>query len=277
MRSDIKIFLLALTVMTLVGVVPQAVAQSKPSVVAQGKLPVVAPGKTSAVAPTQAFSILQRHYFLGRWQILLNGDKVKVTNVTEGYSIVTMAPTWKVVFFRDNGGAKMYETTMKAFMLTGIPLSSGYVIEGRIREAEQHKARFKGLPTLEYRLQRLDRSTTKPAWTLSDLPKEAAVSLSQYWVCPMISKDHIVGNFLQKLFMVPATVGYPVAFIDTRTDNTKNTVLDILSCKGLSTADAQIVYPSPPKYKVCKGIRDVTLSTSRRDSFNEWAETIGKD
>ncbi len=280
MRTHIGIIVLALTIVTSLGAVPHAVAQRKPHVVATvapGKSSATATEKSAAVAPEHAFSITQRHYFLGRWQILLNGDKVKATNLTEGYSIVTMAPTWKVVFFRDNGGAKMYETTMKNFMSTGIPLSSGYVIEGDIGEARQHKARYKGLITLEYNFQRLDRTVSKPVWTLADVPKEAAVCLSQYWVSTMITRDYTVGNFLQKLFMVPATVGYPVAFVDTRTDNTRNTVLDILSCRGLPPADVQIVYPSAPKYKVCKGIRDVTLSTAKRESFNEWAETLGKD
>ncbi len=274
MRRFFQIILVILVVTTIFAVAPRAVASNT---VALGKPAAVAAGKSGAASFERAYSINQKHYFLGRWQILLNKDKVKATNTTEGYSIVTMAPDWKVVFFRDGGGAKMYETTMNKFMLTGIPLSSGYVIEGRIREATQRKVNFKGLKTIEYDFQRLERGTTKPAWTLSDVPKEAAVSLSQYWVSPILTRDHTVGNFLQKLFMVPATVGYPLAFVDTRTDNTRNTVLDILSCDGLPVSQVQISYPSATKYKLCKGIREVTLSTAKRDTFNEWAETIGKD
>lgn len=278
MRRFFQITVLALSVIATVAVVPRAVAQGKPHVVPQAvahSKPQVLPH--GAVPIEQAFVITQKHYFLGRWQVLLNKDKIKATNLTDGYSIVTMAPTWKVAYFRESGGAKMCETTMDSFMLTGIPLSGGYVIEGHIREAGQRKANYKGLKTVEYIFQRLDRTVTKPAWTLADVPKEAAVSLSEYWVSPTITRDHMVGNFLQKLFMVPATVGYPVAFIDTRTDNTRNTVLEILTCNGRPASEVQIAYPSPSKYKMCKGIREITLSTARRDSFNEWAETIGKD
>ncbi len=293
MRRFFQIIVLILAVMTPAVMTPRAVAQGRPHVVSPGKSSTLAPAKTSTltlaksstVAPgkpgavpfEQAFSITQRHYFLGRWQILLNKDKIKATNITDGYSIVTMAPTWKVVYFRDNGGAKMCETTMDSFMLTGVPLSGGYVIEGHIEQAGQRKSNYKGLKTLEYSFRRLERVGPKPAWTLADMPREAGVTVSQYWVSQIITRDHMVGDFVQKLFMVPATVGYPVAFIDSRTDNTRNAVLDILSCRGLPPSEVQITYPSPSKYKLCKGVREVTLSTARRESFNEWAETIGKD
>lgn len=268
MRRFFQITVLVLSVVTAVDVVPQAVA---------GKISVVAPEKHGVARFEQAFSITQKHYYLGRWKILLNKDKVKATNLTDGFSIVTMAPTWKVVYFRESGGAKMCETTMESFMLTGLPMSGGYVVEGNIRDAAQQKTDYRGLKTLQYRLKRTERNESKPAWTLADMPKEAAVGLSQYWVSPIITSDHMVGNFLQKLFMLPATVGYPVAFIDTRIDQSRNTVLDILSCEGLPRSAVQIAYPSPAKYKVCKGVREITLSTARRDSVNDWAETIGKD
>lgn len=293
MRRFFQFIVLIFAFTTSLAVAPRAVAQGKPRVVATGrssslsppksstftpaKASTVAPGKPGAVQFEQAFTITQKHYFLGRWQILLNKDKIKATNITDGYSIVTMAPTWKVVYFRDNGGAKMYETTMESFMLTGLPLSGGYVIEGHIQQAGQRKSDYKGLKTIEYSFRRAERVGPKPAWTLADMPREAGVTVSQYWVSPIITRDHMVGNFLQKLFMVPATVGYPVAFIDSRTDNTRNAVLDILSCRGLPPAEVQITYPSPSKYKLCKGVREVTLSTAKSESFNEWAETLGKD
>lgn len=224
----------------------------------------------------EAFSILQKHYFLGRWQIFLNKDRVKAVNLSDGYSIVTMGPTWKVAFYRDIGGPKMYESTMESFLLTGIPLSGGYVIEGN-KASRQHKAMYKGLNTLQLDIPRMERTGAKPAWTLSDVPKDAPVAMSQYWTSPAICNNNPINHFLQKLFMVPTAVGYPVAFVDTRIDKSRNAVLDILSCRGLPAASIQIAYPSPAKYKVCKGQRDITLSTARRASFDDFAEAIGKD
>ncbi|MBS2003511.1 MAG: hypothetical protein JST44_18490 [Cyanobacteria bacterium SZAS LIN-5] len=242
-----------------------------PCVVAQPKLASIAPLRD------EAFSVLQKHYLLGRWQIFVNKDKVKAVNLSEGYSIVTMAPTWKVMFYRDGSTPKMYETTMREFLVAGIPLSSYYVIEGRLDQAKKSRAQFKGLNTVLFTLMRADRTKVKPAWTLGDLPPESPVVLSKYWLAPAISNNDTVCKFVQKLFMMPATNGYPVAFVDVRADHTHTAVLDITSCKGFPPAAVQIVYPTPAKYKVCKGQRDVTLSAGKREGLNDWAEVLGKD
>ena len=257
-------------------VAPKAVAQINHAKTSEGGLSVAA--KPVSAKTDQAFVILQKHYFLGRWQIFINKDKVKAVNQTDGYSIVTMAPAWKVVFYRDTGGApKMYQSTMKEFQTMGLPISAGYVVGGKLNNANQSLVRYKGLNVIRYDMKRLDHTASKPAWTLADVPKESPVVLSHYWVSVPISSDDMICSFLQKLFMMPATRGYPVAFIDTRADLTRTAVLDILSCKGLPPADMHIEYPSPGKYQVCSSPRDVTISNAKRDSFNEWAQAIGKD
>jgi hypothetical protein len=228
--------------------------------------------------PAEAFAILQKHYFLGRWKVFVSKDKVKAVNLAEDYSIVTMAPTWKVVFYRDSGGVpKMYQTTMREFLIAGIPLGSYYTIEGHLEKAKQVQSRYKGLNALRFDMIRLDRRTAKPAWTLADMPKESPVVLSHYWVSAPISNDDKLCNFVQKLFLVPKTKGYPVAFTDIRADHSHTAVLDILSCKGSPLGDVKIEYPTPGKYKVCQSARDITLSSAKKDSFNEWADAIGKD
>lgn len=241
-----------------------------PCVVAQTKL------ASNTPARDEAFSILQKHYLLGRWQIFVNKDKVKAVNLSEGYSIVTMAPTWKVVFCRDGGTPKMYETTMREFLITGVPLSSYYVIEGRLDQAKKSRVQFRGLNTVLFTLMRADRTKVKPAWTLGDLPPESPVVISNYWLAPAISDNDTLCRFVQRLFMVPVTKGYPVAFVDVRADKTHTAVLDITSCKGLPPISVPISYPSATKYKLCQGQRDVTLSAGKRDGLNEWAEVLGK-
>ncbi len=276
MQSRIKKSALCLTVMLFFVLVPYIVAQSKPMQLTsvQSKSAQFA----STIRSDQAFSMLQKHYFLGRWQVFVNKDKVKAVNLGEEYSIVTMAPTWKVMFYRDKGGAKMYETTMREFLIAGIPLSSYYTIEGKLGDARETRTKYKSMSAVEFVMTRRDRTREKPAWTMADMPKEFPVVMSRYWLSPEISTDITLCRFVQRLFMLPPTDrGYPLAFVDTRSDRSQTAVVDILSCRGLPEKDVVIAYPSPAKYKVCKAQRDVTLSTEKKDSLSDWAEAIGKD
>jgi hypothetical protein len=225
------------------------------------------------VAKERAFVVTEKHYFLGRWIVSLNKDRVKATSIVDGFSIVAIAPSWKVVFCRDDT-RKSFETPMATFLKIGLAKSGGYVTEAFVENSVPVPVTYKGLQAISYTFYRDDKTMSKPAWTLADVPKEAGVRTSKYWISPVISDQPTICHFLQKLFMVPPAKGYPVAFIDTRTDNTTNAVLDILSCKVKTPSDVQIEYPK--NYTVCKDQHDVTISVHERQNIDEWARSLGK-
>ncbi len=226
-----------------------------------------------AVAKEGTFVVTQKHYLLGRWVISLTKDRVKAVSLVDGYSIVAIAPAWKVVFYRDDT-RKSFETSMASFLKTGLLITGGYVTEAYVEKSVPRPSKYKGLQTTAYEFYRGDMSASKPAWTLADVPKEAAVRLSKYWTAPFISNQPAICHFVQKLFTVPLAPGYPIAFIDTRTDKTSNAVLDVLSCKTMPPGDVPIEYPK--NYKVCKSERDVTLSAHNMQNMDEWAHSLGK-
>jgi hypothetical protein len=226
-----------------------------------------------AVAIDRAFALKQKHYFLGQWLVFVNNDKVKATNLNQGYSVVTMAPKWKVVFYRDDSN-KSYESSMATFLRCGILFTGGYYTEGRISDAEKLSVSFKGIKATRFLFQRdAFKPSTTPAWTLADKSKEAPVSESKYWISPMISDNPTICHFLQRLFMTPSTSGYPLAFSDTRIDGTTNVVLDLLSCKLKNPTEVPIDYPS--KLQPCKTQREITMSAGNQDTLNGWADSLG--
>jgi hypothetical protein len=227
-----------------------------------------------AVAIERAFVVKQEHYFLGPWLVYVNRDKVKATNLNQGYTIVTMAPQWKVVFYRDDS-KKAYESSMATFLRCGLLLTAGYTTTADIKEATKDHVSFKGITATRFVFSRAgNKLATRPAFSLADKTREAPVIESKYWISPLISDNSTVCHFLQKLFMTPPSDGYPLAFSDTRSDGTTNLVLDVLSCKLKNPAEVPIVYPS--RFVRCKSQRDITLSASRQDSLNEFADTLGQ-
>ncbi len=227
-----------------------------------------------AVAKENAYLVTQKHYFLGRWQVLINKDRVKATNILEGYSIVTMAPSWKVVFYRDDTH-KAWETSMPFFLRTGLVLAGGYVTEAMIERAKaQPNTTYKGLQTTAYTFRRSDLTKMKPAWSLAEVPKEAAVFESRYWTSPVISSQSQICHFMQKIYTLPEANAYPIAFLDKRTDKSVNAILDTMSCKVVAPSETQISYPT--NCKLCASQRDVTISGKKYEDMDEFARTLGE-
>lgn len=135
-----------------------------------------------AMARPEAFVISQRHCFVGKWQIFINGTRVKAVNLNDGYCIVTMAPTWKVVFYREDG-KRMHEMPMKTFLTFGLSISGGYVVEGQIKRAHRNECRYKGLRTTEFIWPRMEREVSSLSGPGRQDYRESHLSPSQNIGC----------------------------------------------------------------------------------------------
>src|ERR1700736_5791997 len=71
-----------------------------------------------AVAKAPAWKLVQKHYFLGRWDVLVNETGIQAHSLNDGYSIVTMAPSWKVVFYNDKSHIA-HELSMSSWLKNG--------------------------------------------------------------------------------------------------------------------------------------------------------------
>lgn len=224
------------------------------------------------VAKTLACKLLQKHYFLGRWEVLVNETGVQAHSLNDGYSIVTMAPSWKVVFFN----AKLhiaYESSMSSWLKNGLHHTGGYVTDADPATGHPRPDTYNGIQTTVYSFRRGHGGPEKVAFALSDLPREAAVVLSRYWTSSQITNDQHICHFLQRLWGMPQTSGFPIAFKDEMADYRINAVLDTLDCKPVPISSFSLAYPK--NFKACQSQNDVTVSQAKRKDLDEWAKSLG--
>jgi hypothetical protein len=226
----------------------------------------------NAVATDDCYKVAAKHYFLGRWELLIKPNAAKAVNLTEGYSVMCTAPDWKVTLFNDTTKLKS-EMTWSRFLDLGLPITNGYTTDFNLAQGQAfvgHQT-FKGMPVSVYANKR-PGGKKRVAFTLAKMKDVAEVKASLYRLTNQIETSPKVDTFVQRLFTLPGAPGFPVSFVDIDADDKSNTVFEVIDKRKLPAGSVKIIYPST--YKTANNVRDVTVSNAQKDSLDEWAKSI---